>query len=310
MIKRRTYIILLFFMALVFSACSRDRRSCVRRIQMNEQELLSNKQANDSSHFEMWSQEAFDFLVPAMPSDVPSQILERIGYITSFNHETKCPNWVAWHLYRDRTSGPYRRDGVPYYDEDGAVYGIGPVNPETVRGNYIVDMEAQPIRQELSDWEDKLPNNSHGHICPAADNRWSKEAMNQSFLLTNICPQNEDLNRGDWAGLEDRCRTWARRYGDIFIVAGPIFYKHVTKTMGTNKVGVPDAFFKVILRCGKDPKAIGFVFPNEGTHHEITHYMLTVDEVEVMTKFDFFNGLPDETEVVVESSANLEEWKK
>ena len=59
-------------------------------------------------------------------------------------------------------------------------------------------------------------------MCPAGDNKWSQQAMRESFLLTNICPQAPSLNRGDWNEMEIQCRKWAETYGDIYIVAGPI----------------------------------------------------------------------------------------
>ena len=81
--------------------------------------------------------------------------------------------------------------------------------PETQRGDYFLDLESEELRQLLTD----LPNNkyrmTYGHICPVADNRWSKAAMNQSFLLTNMYPQDGSLNGGVWQMLEDKCRTWA-----------------------------------------------------------------------------------------------------
>ena len=78
--------------------------------------------------------------------------------------------------------------------------------------------------------------------------------------------------------------------------------------MGANKVGVPDAFFKVVLCLQGQPKAIGFIFPNIGTHHELDEYVVTVDEVEQITGFDFFHNLEDEIENAVEASANLKLW--
>lgn len=246
--------------------------------------------------------------IPMATKAFPEQILVRVNYTTSYNKETKCPNWVAWHLEKDKTDGPCRREGVPYYDDDFNAYGIGKLSGNNVKGCYMVDLEAGPPRQEISDWYNIPPNTDHGHICPAADNRWSKTTMNQSFLLTNICPQDRDLNAGDWAGLETRCRGWAKRYSDIYIVAGPIFYNGVSKTMGDNKVGVPDAFFKVILRLEKEPKVIGFIFPNNGIHHELKDYVLSVDEVEEVTGIDFFHNLPDDMENDIEKVSNLNEW--
>lgn len=62
----------------------------------------------------------------------------------------------------------------------------------------MVDMDVKGGRQELEDWYGHSLPIDHGHLCPAGDCKWSKEAMEQSFLLTNMCPQNSNLNRGDW----------------------------------------------------------------------------------------------------------------
>lgn len=124
--------------------------------------------------------------------------------------------------------GEYPRDGVPYYDEDGRAIGIGELTTETTRGGYIVDLEVDSPRQELDDYKDASQLNlSHGHICPAGDNKWSREAMNQSFLLTNMCPQDKTLNNGAWNKLEEKCRKLTRKYGELFIVAGPLFYNGI-----------------------------------------------------------------------------------
>ena len=50
-----------------------------------------------------------------------------------------------------------------------------------------------------------------GHMAPAADMKWSKQAMEESFYMSNICPQNPNLNRGDWNDLEEKSRQWAKK---------------------------------------------------------------------------------------------------
>jgi len=224
--------------------------------------------------------------IPRIVTSKPSQILKRAGYTTSYNNKTKNANWVAWHLTREHSSGGWSRDGIPY----------------------MVDYDVKGSRQELEDWNDHALPIDHGHLCPAGDCKWSKEAMEQSFLLTNICPQNSSLNRGDWEELESRCRGWARHYGEIYIATGPIFYNENYQTIGRNKVGVPDAFFKVVLCMGKKPKSLGFIYPNEGTSHNIQHYVTTVDKVEEITGMDFFYNLPDDIENAVESISNFNKW--
>lgn len=224
--------------------------------------------------------------IAKLSSSKQEQMLYRKGYVVSYNPTTKNPNWVAWHLTKEHSNGPWVRDGIPY----------------------MVDQDVVGKRQELEDWYDRDPIIEHGHMCPAADNKWDEKAMIQSFLLTNICPQNRDLNRGDWDYLENRCRGWARHFGDIYIVAGPIFFTENYKTIGANKVGVPDAFFKVLLCMNKKPKALGFIYPNESAHHKMPHYLHSVDEVEEITGIDFFFNLPDELEIEIESSSDISKW--
>lgn len=145
-------------------------------------------------------------------------------------------------------------------------------------------------------------------MCPAADNKWSKKAMEESFLFTNMCPQNGNLNRGDWNEMEMACRKWAKKYGDLYIVCGPILYKGKHKTIGKNKVVVPEAFFKVVLRTGDDPQAIGFIYKNTSGNRPKDSYVNTVDEVERITGIDFFPSLPDDVEKKVEAECDLGLW--
>ena len=84
-----------------------------------------------------------------------------------------------------------------------------------------------------------------GHMAPAADMKWSKQAMAESFYMSNICPQNPNLNRGDWNDLEEKSRQWAKKYGAVYIACGPVYDHGKPKRIGNNKVAVPDAFYKV-----------------------------------------------------------------
>lgn len=249
-------------------------------------------------------------LNPNSPSSSPSQILTRFAYATSYNHDTKCPNWVAWHLKREHLDGPYSRNGVPYCDENRNVVGIGVLPFDGIKGDYILDVEAEEPRQKPSDWPDEKYGMTHGHICPAGDNTWSKVAMNQSFLLTNICPQTEKLNGGGWKKLEEKCRRWAQRFGDIYIVAGPVFDGGVVRrTFGESNVAVPDAFFKVVLCMNGQPKAIGFIYPNDDESHSMMDQFCSVDDVEKNTGMDFFASLPDDVENEIEATTAWKEWQ-
>lgn len=247
--------------------------------------------------------------IPLMAPSQPHQLLVRLAYTTSYNNQTCCPNWVGWHLIAEHTDGPYTRDGVPYYDEDLSAYGIGKITTKIHRNGFFVDREAVEPRQELDDWsEARGLTLDRGHMCPAGDNKWDKTAQNQSFLLTNMCPQTHKLNAGGWKTLEEKCRKWAQKYGDIYIVAGPLFDAEGGESLANGKLRIPDGFFKVVLCTSGEPKALGFLYRNDKSDQPMKDCVCQVDEVEKITGFDFFYSLPDEVENRIEASADLKEW--
>lgn len=273
-----------------------------------EEPILSNEEETQQQILTTVNYDESALEIPRTIRSLPEQILKRVGYITSYNNVTKCPNWVAWKLTREHTDGPYPKTGVPYYSDDGSVIGIGKITPETLKNNFFIDLVAEKPRQEHSDWGERPSDIDHGHMCPAGDSKWDKAAMNQSYLLTNMCPQNNSLNSGGWRKLEEKCRKWAQKYGEIYIVAGPIFYDGVKNTFGANKIAVPDAFFKVVLCMLGNPKAIGFIYENDFSSQSMNNKCCTVDHVEEVTGFDFFYNLPDDVENAVESMSNINAW--
>lgn len=221
--------------------------------------------------------------IPSYSEHVTEQIIKRKAYTLSYNKDTKCPNWVAWHLTAEHADGNISRDQSYYEDEDVPI-------PRATNDDY-----------RGSGW-------SRGHMCPAGDNKWDEVAMRESNLLTNICPQDQSLNSGLWNSIEMDCRKWAKKYDDIYIVCGPIFFNREHETIGANKVVVPEAFFKVILCLQGKPKAIGYVVRNNGGTKKRDLFVNTVDDVERITGIDFFPALPDSIENEVEAYANINEW--
>ena len=104
--------------------------------------------------------------------------------------------------------------------------------------------------------------------------------------------------------LEEQCRYWAGEFGDIYIVAGPLFSGNKHKTISEDQVTVPDAFFKVVLCMNGEPAAIGFIYDNNEQHNSMDYYAVTVDEVEKATGIDFFPALPDNIENKVEATVS------
>ena len=104
------------------------------------------------------------------------------------------------------------------------------------------------------------------------------------------------------------CRKWAKKYGEVYIVCGPVYMNKEHEAIGDNEVVVPEAFFKVVLCLTGKPKAIGVVVRNtEGTKKKDLYYN-SIDQVERITGFDFFPALPDSIEDVIEANANIKDW--
>lgn len=248
---------------------SRDMRGTGNHIDASEESATSNE----------------SLLKQKSPDGLAEQILVRTGYTVSYNKDTKLPNWVSWYLTPERTTGPAKRAGV----------------------DFEADIDVPSPRAEDSDYYGS--GYDRGHMCPAADNKFSKKAMEESFLFSNMCPQNGNLNRGDWNEMEMACRNWASKYGGVYVVCGPILYKGKHKTIGKNKVVVPEAFFKVVLREGKEPKAIGFIYKNTEGNRPKGDYVNSVDDVERITGIDFFSALPDDIENKIEAVADINDWQ-
>lgn len=100
-----------------------------------------------------------------------------------------------------------------------------------------------------------------GHLAPAADFKFSPTAMSQSFLLSNVAPQNPELNQGPWAGLESATRACARETaepGGLTVLTGTL---GDTGKLKDGHVTIPAAFFKLWYAKDKNDYRL-WVLPN------------------------------------------------
>lgn len=154
-----------------------------------------------------------------------------------------------------------------------------------------------------------------GHLAPAADMEWSEKSAHDSFLMSNMTPQAPQFNRGMWKDLEAQVRSWADRFGEVYVVTGPILEKESEKykSIGADKVAVPEFFYKVLLTQLDDEAhtvlAAAFILPNTKCEGSIYDYVVSIDEVELRTGIDFFYLLPDDIENRIEQNADVSAWK-
>lgn len=221
---------------------------------------------------------------PRVMDDRENQVIVHKGYTVSYNKDTRLPNWVAYELTDVEVNGTCKRNSRFFPDPDA-------------KGR-----QADNDDYRNTGWD-------KGHIAPAGDMKWDEQAMLESCYFTNVCPQKHNLNGGDWRTLEEKCRNYARRYGCVYIAAGPVVGEAKNGVIGRNLVVVPDAFYKVLLVCKEGKyEGVGFYFENVAGHKPLSVYVKTIDEIEAMTGIDFFFTLPDKLENEVESVVNDEIW--
>ena len=149
-----------------------------------------------------------------------------------------------------------------------------------------------------------------GHLAPSADFRWSAKALSESYYYSNMSPQRPEFNRESWAGVEDKVRGYLYSHptSRLFVVTGPVLRAGLPKVeRGVNKVTIPELYWKVAI----DPvekKGIGFVMPNRKITEPVEQFAVTIDSVERLTGYDFFQQLPADVQAVAEGQRTLADW--
>lgn len=211
-------------------------------------------------------------------------LIKHTGYSLCYNEQYEQANWVAYELTAEETVGQYKRTN-----------------------KFLVD---PMVKTGTADNVDYLHSNlDRGHLAPAGDMGWSAKAMAESFYYSNMSPQEPTFNRGIWEDGEELVRSWAVDNKALYVVAGPVLTPGL-RTIGPNKVAVPQYYFKVILDYTLPSiKAIGLILPNAAVNERpLKSYFVSVDSVEKFTGLDFFPALPDDQEQAIESHFKLSDW--
>lgn len=238
--------------------------------------------------------------IPAPLAGQQERLIRHTGYTVSYNALWRLPNWVAYELTPEETSGPAKR-----------------------ADRFVPDPEV-PFHETATTDDYKHSGFDRGHMAPAGDMKWSEAAMQESFYLSNICPQHPALNRGIWKRLEDLVRRQAATRGSVYVVCGPLA-ADTARRLGGGGIGsgdggsggqrggqgvlVPHGFFKALLQYdGNRWAAVAFTFDNAGSEKPLSGHTLTIDSLEILTGFDFFPALPDSIETAVERETDPTWW--
>jgi endonuclease G, mitochondrial len=221
--------------------------------------------------------DSFDFF----PSSTTRSIYKHEGYAFSYVERHEQAEWVAYYLEKnDFTPVSYKR---PFFNQDPLVL------------------------TKSADWRNyKNSGYNKGHLCPAGDRKKTYKLYKETFYTSNASPQLHNFNAGVWNRLEQKTRYWAEKYNGIYVITGGVL-KNDLKTIGKEKVSVPNYFYKILLT--KDGKnMIGFLLPHKKSEKALYEFVVSVDSIEKLTGIDFFPNLKDEIENSLEANSNYKKW--
>ncbi len=177
-------------------------------------------------------------------------------------------------------------------------------NPVTGRTGQFVSDPQVPQAVKPSDYRNS--GYDRGHLVPAADVAYSATAMRESFFMTNISPQFPECNRRVWLDVEKLVRRWALKEEFLYVITGPYFAGQCD-LLSAGGVVVPTGFFKAVLDLTEPYKMIAVYVTHERSGGEIC--FMSVDELESMLGYDFFDRLDDGVENMLEASFESDLWE-
>ena len=196
-------------------------------------------------------------------------VLRNRAYTVHYNEELKNPAWVTYHLNQaDRLASPPSRPHIPFQTDS--------------RTSARVD--SRDFSRSRYD---------RGHMAPshAIGAFYGPEAQAETFLLSNICPQNHKNNEGVWNSIERmEADDFAKRFGSITVICGPVFDSNPPRL--PSGIAIPKGFFKIIQR--PDQEILCFMVPQDSICPKPESYLTSLDEINAATGLNLLQGLPTE----------------
>jgi len=197
------------------------------------------------------------------------EIYEKQGFLLQYDSRNKIPLWTYEILTKDKLTRVAHREKCRFLPDDNVPL---------------------PHRSSLHDY--KHSGFDRGHFIPAADCTYSKASLKDSFLLSNVCPQEPSINRGIWSKLEKRVRELVKTHGEVEVISGPV-YRPIKqerqsyfkfRSVGSGNVAVPTHLFKYVY-IPAEKIEFAYLVPNsqEDTKLEINDLFIEISELESLS---------------------------
>jgi len=213
--------------------------------------------------------------------DETNTLLKRVGYVTYHDDDHRIPLWVSYRVSQEWLDAP------PFIPRKDLRWRTDPE---------LAGTGARDLDYRGSGY-------SRGHMAMQALLRGrSRECERQGFFFANAIPQRQSFNAGIWLQLEYQVMNWARQFGDVWVVCGPVLPPDPVRLNG--RVSVPSGFYKIVTRDtpgGMEATAYFFTHDSPGAKPTLDQSILTIDSIESRTGLDFFASLPDAYESKIEA---------
>lgn len=204
-------------------------------------------------------------------------VIHRSNYSVGYDPRHRNPAWVYERLSEEQLRGGETKAQFKLSEEQAVPYHLR--------------AKLEDFRQGM--WE-------RAHLCPPADQRFSRQALSETFYLSNIAPQARKFNQGIWRKLEKQVRDWTKEYETLDVFTGPLYLpqegEKETKIshLGTSKIAIPTHYYKVVL--GHTPQGYelhAFLLPNKAISRQtpLEEYKTSLIEIEKAAGMVFFPHL-------------------
>lgn len=152
-----------------------------------------------------------------------------------------------------------------------------------------------------------------GHMAPnfAIGTRFGAAAQEETFKMSNVCPQRHRLNAGLWKDLELKIAdNYTGRYGQVWVIDGPVFGPLDRLQRIHNKVPIPQAFYMIVVQQHEGGiRAEAFIMDQDTpASGSLAPYLVSIREVEHRTGLDFFPKLERSAQDQLETPTPTSVW--
>jgi DNA/RNA endonuclease G (NUC1) len=222
-------------------------------------------------------------------------LVERSGFVSSFNPARGGPNWVSWNL-------------------NGTQFGRSPrcdcFSPDPLLGSVPQPFDSDYIGGGYD----------RGHMVQSESRTSTEQENAATFYFTNILPQAPVNNQQSWLAFENYTNSLARTDGkELYVIAGGEYGANPQTVNNAGRIHIPEFTWKiaVIMDAGQgladvrtpdDMQVIAIRMPNLVETAQATNqwqnFTVTVASIEEATGFRFLTALPEWIRSIVVSGTS------